>query len=91
MNNQLNFEDYQTHHSLLINEELVLIAFFEKRKIKKEARRSAKIILQERGINESRIEILKNQIRKRKRLERREKLKEKNNNYGIIDFILAIL
>lgn len=83
--------DFTSHHSTLPNEDLVRIAYFEKRKTKKETRLSARSILQQRGLSTYEIEALKKEIRERIREERNQRLKDKNDNYSILDFIIDIL
>jgi len=84
-------ENYEKYHSTLPNEDLVRIAFFERRRIKKEARVSAKKVLAQRNLTLKELDALKNLIRRRKREERNMKLKDKNANYGIFDYIVDLI
>lgn len=83
--------DYNEHQINLPTEDLVRIAYFELRKIKREARHSAKRILKERNVKDEVLQDYKNQIRKTKREERKLKLKNRNEKYNIWDFLLDIL
>ncbi|WP_273445220.1 hypothetical protein [Neolewinella agarilytica] len=82
--------EFSDYHSSLPNEDLVSIAYFDKRKTKKEARLSAKSVLQKRGVSTFEIEALKKEIKERKQEERKRKLKDKNEKYGLLDFILDV-
>ncbi|SEQ20232.1 hypothetical protein [Neolewinella agarilytica] len=82
--------EFSDYHSSLPNEDLVSIAYFDKRKTKKEARLSAKSVLQKRAVSTYQIEVLKKTIRERKQEERKRKLKDKNEKYGLLDFILDV-
>lgn len=84
-------ENYQKYHSTLANEDLVRIAFFERGKMKKEARNSARSLLQQRQISSDEIKSLKDEIRTRKRKESEIKLREKGNEYGIWDFLVDLV
>ena len=83
-------ENFRKYHETLPNEDLVRIAYFELRKIKKSARNSAKSILKERKIEQQELKQLKDQIRQMKREERRIKLKNKNEKYGLLDFVIDL-
>jgi hypothetical protein len=83
--------EFSHHHSSLPNEDLVSIAYFDRRKIKNEARLSAKSVLQKRGVSTFEIEALKKEIKERKQKERKRKLRDKNEKYGLLDFILDVL
>ena len=84
-------ENYQKYHSTLADEDLVRIAFFERGKMKKEARNSARSLLQQRQISSDEIKSLKDEIRTRKRKESEIKLREKGNEYGIWDFLVDLV
>ena len=84
-------EEFKEHHKTLPNEDLVRIAYFELRSFKKQARKSAKQILQERKISKQKLEELKEKIRQLKREESRLKLKDKNEKYGLLDFLIDFL
>ena len=84
-------ENYQKYQSTLPDEDLIKLAFFERGKIKKQARISAKKILQLRNLSNVEIEKLKDKIRKRKREEIKIKLKSKNNKYRIWDFLMDMI
>ena len=86
-----SLSEYEKHHSGLPNEDLVRIAYFEASNIKKEARKSAKKILADRRLSVNQLEKLKSQIRKFKREERSAKLRNKNEKYGIWDFLLDLI
>ena len=83
--------EFYEHQSKLPNEDIVRIAYFELRKIKKEARETAKLILKERNIKNEHLQDYKNQIRKSKREERKQILRNKNEKYNILDFLLDLL
>lgn len=83
-------QNYPTHHATLPNETLVRIAYFGLREYEKEVRKSAKQILAERKIKGQELKELKEQIRKIKKEERRIKLKDKNEKYGLLDFLIDI-
>ena len=70
--------EYYNHLSGLPTEDLVRIAYFELRKSKKEARQAAKRILKERNIKDDIIREFKADIRVRKQMERRAKLRDNN-------------
>jgi len=84
-------EDYLKHHRTLHDEDLVRIAFFERGKMKKEARASARKILLERKITGEKLNEIKNEIRRRKRQESRSRLRDKNDTFGIFDFLFEML
>ncbi len=69
--------EFSNHHSKLANEDLISIAYFEKRTIKKKARDSAKQILIERRVPANEIDVIKGDIRGRKKEERLAKLRSK--------------
>ena len=77
---------FQKYHNKLPVEDLVEIAFFERGKIKKEARISAKEVLAKRGVTNKEMDAIRKEIRKRNSSERKEKLKEKDNDYVIETF-----
>lgn len=79
--------EFTEHHLKLTNKELVKIAYFERGKYKKEARMSAKNVLEQRGIEDSHLASLKHEIRTSNRKERKQKLKDKDEKYGIVDFV----
>ena len=83
--------DYYDHQRNLPTEDLVKIAYFERRKIKREARHSAKQILIERNVKDEELQDYKNQIGEIKREERKLKLKNKNEKYNIWDFLLDMI
>ena len=83
--------DYYDHQRNLQTEDLVKIAYFERRKIKREARHSAKQILIERNVKDEELQDYKNQIGEIKREERKLKLKNKNEKYNICDFLLDMI
>ena len=83
--------DYYDHQRNLPTEDLVKIAYFERRKIKREARHSAKQILIERNVKDEELQDYKNQIGEIKREERKLKLKNKNEKYNICDFLLDMI
>lgn len=84
-------EEFKKYHKTLPNEDLVRIGYFELRKIKKQARVSAKQVLKERKIKGQELEELKGQIRQMKRQERRTKLRNKNEKYGLLDFVIDLI
>ena len=51
--------EFSNHHSKLANEDLVRIAYFEKRIIRKKARDSAKQILIERRVPANEVDVIK--------------------------------
>lgn len=81
-------QNFLTHHATLPNQDLVRIAYFELREYEKEARRSAKQTLTDRNIKGAELEELNNRVRKVKKEERRIKLKDKNEKYGPLDFLI---
>lgn len=83
-------EEFYKYHQKLPNEDLVRIAYFELRKVKKQARKSAKQVLKDRRIEQQELEQMKNHIRQIKREERRIKLKNKNEKYGLLDFVIDL-
>jgi len=83
-------EEFIKYHQNLPNEDLVRIAYFELRKVKKQARKSARQVLKERKIVQQELEQIKDQIRQMKREERRIKLKNKNEKYGLLDFVIDV-
>lgn len=83
--------ELQKYHDKLPVEDLVKIVFFERGKIKKEARNSAKDVLVNRGITNKEIDAIRKEIRKRKNSERKVKLKEKDNGYGARQFLWEIV
>lgn len=82
---------FTPHHSNLPNEDLVSIAYFDRRKTKREARLSAKSVLQQRGVSTYEIEAFKKEIKERKQEERKRKLRDENEKYGLLDFVLDVL
>ena len=84
-------EEFLKYHKNLTNEDLVRIAYFELRKVKKQARKSARQILKERKIEQQELEEIKDQIRQMKREEKRIKLKNKNEKYGLLDFVIDVI
>lgn len=82
------FEKYQ---STLANEDLVRIAFFERGKMKKEARKSALKLIQQRKISNEDLQLLKSKIRTNKRQESKDKLREKNNKYGFFNYLFDLI
>jgi len=91
MNSQNQKNEFEKYHNKLPVEGLVNLAFFERTKIKKEARNSANNELRKRKITNKEIDSIRKEIRKRKSLERKIKLKEKDNGYNILDFLLEVL
>ncbi len=83
--------EFQKYHNKLPVEDLVEIIFFERGKIKKEARISAKEVLGNRGVTNKEMDAIRKEIRKRKISECKEKLKEKDNDYGVRDFLWDFL
>ena len=83
--------EFTEHHAKLTDKELIRIAYFDRRKYKKEARKSAKEILKQRNLSKEKIEFLKNEIRRIKRKERKDKLSAKNESYGFLDFIVELI
>ena len=79
------------HHSKLPNEDLVEIAYFNRKAYTREARQSAKIILKQRNLSTTHLDALKDEIRNRKRKERYAQLKEKGNNNWFLNFIIDLL
>ena len=84
-------EEFLKYHQNLPNEDLVRIAYFELLQVKKQARKSARQVLKERKIEQQEIEQIKHQIRQMKREERRIKLKNKNEKYGLLDFVIDVI
>jgi len=82
---------FEKHHNSLTVEDLVSIAYFDKIKTKREVRISAKKELTKRKISNKEIDELRRIIRKRKNEVSRAKLKEKENGFGVIEFVLEIL
>ena len=83
--------EFYKYQSKLDTQDLVRIAYFELNKSKKEARASAKLILKERNVKDERLQDYKNQIRKIKREERKQKLRNRDEKYNIWDFLLDII
>ena len=84
-------DEFLKYHQNLPNEDLVRIAYFELRKVKKQARISAKQVLKERKIEQKELEQIKDHIRQMKKEERRTKLKNKDEKYGLLDFVIDVI
>lgn len=83
--------EFYKYQRKLDTQDLVRIAYFELNKSKKEARASAKLILKERNVKDERLQDYKNQIRRIKREERKQKLRNRDEKYNIWDFLLDII
>lgn len=83
--------EFQSYHEKLPVEDLVKIVYFERGKIEKEARNSAKEVLANKKITNKEIDAIRKDIRKRKSVQRKVKLKEKDNGYGVLSFLWEIL
>lgn len=79
-------KEFYKYQSNLPDEDLIRLAFFNIRKTKKEARKSAKSILKERNLSTQEINEYKDSIKK---LRRRE-LNSKESDYSILDIIIDI-
>ena len=91
-NEELNLmNEFKKYHEQLPDEALIEIIFFERGKLKKDARISAKEVLANREITNKEIDAIRKEIRKRKISERKEKLKEKDNGYGIHHYLLELI
>lgn len=84
-------DNYEQHHKNLANEDLVRIIYFERKKIVKEARTSAKKILDKRGLSAQELESIKKDIRNRKKEERAALRQNKDRKVGLLDWILNLL
>ena len=78
--------DYTKYHSGLPIERLVEIAYFDRKNIVKEARKSARLTIEKKGVSPEKIKLIKASIRKRKNIERSERLRNKNDSYSFWDF-----
>ena len=76
--------EFTEHHTTLTDKELVIIAYFEIRKFKSDARLSAKNILRKRGISKVRINNIKEEIRKMKTKFEKEKARKINERIEIV-------
>lgn len=83
--------DFSDHHRQLSEEELVRIAYFGVGKFKMEARNSAKAELKKRRISDERLKSLKDEVKELNRIERNQKLRNKNEKYGIVDFLIDMI
>lgn len=83
--------DYAKQQEKMTNKELVDLAYFQIGKVEKEARISARDILRRRNIPREELRVLKEEIRRQKRIEMRQRLKDKDDNYSYFSFFSELI